>query len=70
MNLTSEEIQNILEAISEALSETALTLEEIRMRVNMLHRVIDSNETATDSYANLTRHMLGKQFFEEQDFQF
>jgi len=70
MNLTREETQNILEVISEALSETALTLEEIRLRVNMLHRMIGSNEAARDSYANLTRHILGKQFFEEQDFQF
>jgi hypothetical protein len=70
MTLTTEEIQNILEASSEALSETALTLEEIRLRINILHNVMSGNETTQDSYANLTRHILGKQFYEKQDFQF
>lgn len=70
MSLSTKEIQSVLEAISEALSETALTLEEIRLRVNMLRHIVDDQETESCVYANLTRHVLGKEYFMPQDFDF
>lgn len=70
MMLSTAEIQKILGALSESLSETALTLEEIRLRINLLQSVMNSNETDACHLANITRHVLGKPFFGEQDFEF
>jgi len=70
MNLSTEEIQRILAALSEGLSESALTIEEIRLRLNLLHDTIAEPEKNTGTYANLTRHILGKNFFRKQDFDF
>ena len=70
MNITIEEMQCILAGLSEGLSDSALTIEEIRLRLNLLHDIIAQPEKNTTLYANLNRHILGKNFIKKQDFDF
>ena len=74
MSLSDEEFRDTINALCEHLSETALTIEEITIRLSQLRNLTTPDENKspeeTTCYTNMTRHILGKPFFSSEDFDF
>jgi hypothetical protein len=72
MTLTNEQLTDALDALSEHLSETALTIKEIHLRLSQLRDLAtpDQEQPETTCLPNLTRSILGKPFYRTEDFEF
>lgn len=73
MKMTTNEIQAALEAISDHISGVALTLDEIRIRIHALIRLMDPvnlNEEDKEFLAGLSDLLMKAPFTSEGDFNF
>lgn len=71
--MTTNEIQAALEAISDHISGVALTLDEIRIRIHALIRLMDPvnlNEDDNEFLAGLSDLLMKSPFTSEGDFNF